>query len=105
MKYFQYQYNQYYDIFCFFYRDELEYYTETECKTDYKKDCEYQWEGTGNNKVWAPIPGTCNNNAYDSCGDVQKQKLKQVPYQDCKNVPRQVFWINKYFISQENLIF
>merc|ERR1711872_91677 len=71
------------------YKDELEYYTETECKTDYKKDCEYQWEGTGNNKVWAPIPGTCNNNAYDSCGDVQKQKLKQVPYQDCKNVPQQ----------------
>merc|ERR1711872_1088134 len=60
------------------------------CSTKYKKDCEYQWEGTGNNKVWAPIPGTCNNNAYDSCGDVQKQKLKQVPYQDCKNVPRQV---------------
>merc|ERR1712111_294047 len=27
--------------------------------------------------------------AYDSCGDVQKQKLKQVPYQDCKNVPQQ----------------
>merc|ERR1711973_650446 len=72
------------------YKDELEYYTETECKTDYKKDCEYHWVGTGNNKVWTPIPGTCNNNAYDSCGDVQKQKLKQVPYQDCKNVPRQI---------------
>merc|ERR1711915_485960 len=37
------------------YRDETEYYTETECNTDYKQDCEYQWEGTGNNKVWAPI--------------------------------------------------
>merc|ERR1712106_1097413 len=23
------------------YRDETEYYTETECKTDYKQDCEY----------------------------------------------------------------
>merc|ERR1719499_2305322 len=41
------------------YRDETEYYTETECNTDYKQDCEYQWEGTGNNKVWAPIQGTC----------------------------------------------
>merc|ERR1712013_897346 len=41
-----------------------EYYTETECSTDYKQDCEYQWEGTGNNKVWAPIQGTCKNNAY-----------------------------------------
>merc|ERR1712110_557439 len=71
------------------YKDELEYYTETECNTDYKQDCEYRWEGSGNNKVWAPIPGSCNNNAYDKCGDVQKQKLKQVPYQDCQNVPQQ----------------
>merc|ERR1712137_1534232 len=47
------------------YKDELEYYTETECNTDYKQDCEYRWEGSGNNKVWAPIPGSCNNNAYD----------------------------------------
>merc|ERR1719474_1570193 len=72
------------------YRDETKYYTETECNTDYKQDCEYQWEGTGNNKVWAPIPGTCKNNAYDKCQDVQKEKLKQVPYNDCNNVPKQV---------------
>merc|ERR1711915_897685 len=38
------------------------YKEEVEYNTDYKEDCEYQWEGTGNNKVWAPIPGTCNNN-------------------------------------------
>ena len=68
----------------------MEHYTETECRTDYKEDCEYQWEGTGYNKVWAPIPGTCRNNPYDKCGDVQKQKVKQVPYQDCQNVPKQV---------------
>merc|ERR1712107_331211 len=72
------------------YKDEVEYYTETECKTEYKEDCEYQWEGSGYNKVWAPIPGTCKNNAYYNCGDVQKQKLKQVPNQDCQNVPNQV---------------
>merc|ERR1712013_616188 len=72
------------------YRDETEYYTETECSTDYKQDCEYQWEGTGNNKVWAPIQGTCKNNAYDKCGDVQKERVKQVPYSDCRDVPRQV---------------
>merc|ERR1712186_72165 len=72
------------------YRDETEYYTETECNTDYKQDCEYQWEGTGNNKVWAPIQGTCKNNAYDQCQDVQKERLKQVPYNDCTDVPRQV---------------
>merc|ERR1712228_637705 len=72
------------------YRDETEYYTETECNTDYKQDCEYQWEGTGNNKVWAPIQGTCKKNAYDKCEDVQKQRLKQVPYNDCNTVPKQV---------------
>merc|ERR1711942_241830 len=72
------------------YRDETEFYTETECTTDYKQDCEYQWEGTGNNKVWAPIQGTCKNNAYDKCGDVQKERVKQVPYNDCKDVPKQV---------------
>ena len=71
-------------------RDELEYYTETECNTKYKQDCEYRWEGSGNEKVWVPVPGSCNNNAYNKCGDVQKKKLKQVPYQDCKNVPMQV---------------
>merc|ERR1712038_1494277 len=72
------------------YRDETEYYTETECNTDYKQDCEYQWEGTGNNKVWAPIQGTCKKNAYDKCEDVQKQRLKQVPYNDCNTVPKKV---------------
>ena len=34
--------------------------------------------------------GRTKNNAYDRCGDVQKQKLKQVPYNDCQNVPKQV---------------
>merc|ERR1712226_1042814 len=58
------------------YRDETEYYTETECSTD--------------NKVWAPIQGTCKNNAYDKCGDVQKERVRQVPYNDCRDVPRQV---------------
>merc|ERR1712020_833497 len=72
------------------YKEEVEYYTETECNTDYKEDCEYQWEGAGNNKVWAPIPGSCRNNAYDNCGDVQKQKFKQVPYDDCQSVPKKV---------------
>merc|ERR1712200_290623 len=32
---------------------EYEPYTETECTTEYKEDCEFQWEGYGNNKVWA----------------------------------------------------
>merc|ERR1712107_202336 len=37
------------------YRTEYEAYTETKCRTEYKDDCEYQWEGEGNAKVWVPI--------------------------------------------------
>merc|ERR1712061_224828 len=44
------------------YKTEYEPYTETESSTEYKEDCQYQWEGHGNNKVWAPIPGTCKQN-------------------------------------------
>merc|ERR1712083_382340 len=36
-----------------------------ECSTEYKEDCEYQWEGHGNDKVWAPIAGTCKSNPYE----------------------------------------
>merc|ERR1712038_1886908 len=32
------------------YKTEYEPYTETECTTEYKEDCEFQWEGYGNNK-------------------------------------------------------
>merc|ERR1712102_188396 len=71
------------------YKTEYEPYTETECTTQYKEDCEYQWEGYGNNKVWAPIPGTCKQNPYDSCKDVTKTKERQVAYPVCKEVPRQ----------------
>merc|ERR1712152_68336 len=72
------------------YKTEYEPYTETECSTEYKEDCEYQWEGHGNNKVWAPIPGTCKQNPYDSCKDVTKTKEKQVAYPVCNDVPEQV---------------
>merc|ERR1712007_298322 len=71
------------------YRTEYEPYTETECTTDYKEDCEFQWEGYGNNKVWAKIPGTCKQNPYDKCQDVTKTKEKQVAYPVCNDVPEQ----------------
>ena len=29
--------------------------TETECSTD----CDYYWQGEGNNLEWVPIPGNC----------------------------------------------
>merc|ERR1711892_1074669 len=64
-------------------------YKETECSTQYKEDCEYQWEGYGNDKVWAPIAGTCKKNPYDECKDVTKTKEKQVAYPVCNDVPEQ----------------
>ena len=60
------------------YKTEYEPYTETECSTQYKDDCEYQWEGYGNDKVWAPIAGTCKKNAYETCKDVVKTKEKGI---------------------------
>merc|ERR1712186_121325 len=79
------------------YKTEYEPYTETECTTEYKDDCEYQWEGHGNNKVWAPIPGTCRKNPYHRCQDVPRQQCRQVPdqvctnqaLQQCEDIPRQ----------------
>merc|ERR1739844_767987 len=71
------------------YKTEYEPYTETECSTQYKEDCEYQWEGHGNNKVWAPIAGTCKNNPYETCKDVTKTKERQVAYPVCNDVPQQ----------------
>merc|ERR1712123_87630 len=71
------------------YKTEYEPYTETECSTQYKDDCEYQWEGYGNDKVWAPIAGTCKKNPYETCKDISKTKERQVAYPVCKDVPEQ----------------
>merc|ERR1712154_161126 len=71
------------------YKTEYEPYTETECVTEYKEDCEYQWEGHGHDKVWAPIAGTCKRNPYKTCVDVAKTKEKQVAYPVCNDVPQQ----------------
>merc|ERR1712136_597784 len=71
------------------FKTEYEPYTETECSTEYKEDCEYQWEGHGNDKVWAPIAGTCKSNPYETCSDVTKSKAVQVPYPVCRDIPEQ----------------
>merc|ERR1739846_144633 len=71
------------------YKTEYEPYTETECVTEYKEDCEYQWEGHGHDKVWAPIAGTCKTNPYETCKDVTKTKERQVAYPVCNDVPEQ----------------
>merc|ERR1712226_975499 len=72
------------------YRTEYEPYTESECTTEYKQDCQFEWRGYGNDKVWAPIEGTCQNVPYDECKQVAYQECKDVPEQKCVSVPRQV---------------
>merc|ERR1712115_452310 len=69
------------------FRTEYEPYTESECTTEYKQDCQYAWKGTGNDKVWSPIEGTCQNVPYDSCKEVANTQAKQVAYQECHDVP------------------
>merc|ERR1712209_329917 len=56
-------------------------------KTEYKQDCQYAWKGTGNDKVWSPIEGTCQNVPYDSCKEVAKTQARQVAFQECQDVP------------------
>merc|ERR1712013_198686 len=69
------------------FKTEYQPYTESECTTEYKQDCQYAWKGKGNDKVWAPIEGTCQNVPYDSCKEVGKTQARQVAYQECHNVP------------------
>merc|ERR1711922_65311 len=72
------------------YRQEPQPYTETECSSQQKTDCESRWEEDGyGGKKWVEVPSTCQQNTYDTCQDVQKQKLVQVPYTDCQNVAQQ----------------
>merc|ERR1712038_45973 len=71
------------------YKTVVEPYTETECVTSYKEDCEYHWEVVGKEKIWAPIPGSCKKNPYDECHDVEKTHSKQVSYPVCHEVPQE----------------
>merc|ERR1711971_31122 len=41
------------------YRTEYVTVYETECTTTNSKECEYMWEGKGENMKWVIIPGTC----------------------------------------------
>merc|ERR1712038_1144668 len=72
------------------FKTEYQPYTESECTTEYKQDCQYAWKGRGNDKVWSPIEGTCQNVPYDSCKEVSKKKCSLVPEQVCVNVPDEV---------------
>jgi len=71
------------------YNTVYEPYTETECSTEYKQDCQYEWQGEGNDKIWAPIDGTCQSVPYDECKDVQKTHARQVAYEACHEEPEE----------------
>merc|ERR1712061_155419 len=61
--------------------------SELQCTTNYKEDCQYHWEGSGNDKKWVPDISTCKNNPYQHCEDVEKQHERQVAYPVCNQVP------------------
>ena len=81
----------------------LEPYTETECTTTYKEDCEFHWEVKGGEKIWAAVPGSCKvsrehlfcllivfvlqSNPHEECQDVEKQAERLVASEVCQEVP------------------
>ena len=54
----------------------------------YLQDCQYAWKGTGNDKVWAPIEGTCQNVPYDSCKESRRPRLNRWPTRSAMMSPR-----------------
>ena len=60
------------------YREEVSHSQERQCD----RECEYKWEGEGNDKRWVVDTSTC------SCGHVTRQTRVKVPYFDCKLVKR-----------------
>jgi len=72
------------------FRPELEPFIETECKVLYKEECDFRWEGEGNDKIWVPIPGTCKEEPYEECVDLAKTKERQIAYPVCQDVPSQI---------------
>ena len=60
------------------YREEVSTEEARECD----KDCQYRWEGQGNDKRWVVDESTC------SCGQVTRETRVQVPFLDCKLAKR-----------------
>ena len=63
-------------------------FTETECKKNEKKVCEYEWQGTGKDMIWAEIPDTCKIVYDDHCEDVTKHREKETTKTVCEEVPK-----------------
>ena len=77
---------------------EYETYTVTECSSFYlfmdEEECEYHWEGEGENKKWVVMPGSCRRqqqpDPQDECQDVTRQREKQVPRTVCREVEEEL---------------
>ena len=73
---------------------EIETYTVTECSSFYlfmdEEECEYHWEGEGDNKKWVVMPGSCRRqrqpDPQDECSDVTREREKMVPRTVCREV-------------------
>ena len=48
-----------------------------------------RWVHVNGAKEWAPIPGTCQNNPYTECQDVEKIKENIVAQEVCEDVPNE----------------
>merc|ERR1711963_1155618 len=69
------------------FRQACETVYKNSCQTVNKQVCSQQYRQES--QPYTETECTCQQNNYDTCRDVQKQKLVQVPYTDCKNVPQQ----------------
>merc|ERR1719500_696270 len=67
-----------------------ETYTETECSTENREECEYTWEGEGENVEWVAIPGTCELQPHDECVDVTKQKCTEEAKEMCEDEHKRI---------------
>merc|ERR1712172_447054 len=67
-----------------------ETYTETECSTENREECEYTWEGEGDNVEWVVIPGTCELQPHDECVDVTKQKCTEEAKEMCEDEHKRI---------------
>ena len=73
-------------------KDMLEEECNTQHRTEHSQEtvrecnrkCQYQWEGTNEDKRWVVDPAIC------TCGDITRKTVARVPYLNCRLVSRKV---------------
>lgn len=76
------------------YREEVSHSQERQCD----QECQYKWEGEGNDKRWVVDTDTC------SCGHVTRETRVKVPYYDCQLVKRKECRSLSYLFCLSHLI-